>query len=113
MEKRPAVSGTAGAPGTGGAVDGGAALTGWVLSWSDDFNGPDNATVDSTKWVYDTSGSGWSNNELEYGRFERALFSMMSKLGDGFHTYLNVAVGGNFPGAPSSGTTFPQTMKVD
>jgi beta-glucanase (GH16 family) len=30
-----------------------------------------------------------------------------------FFIILNVAVGGNFPGAPSSSTTFPQTMKVD
>ena len=30
-----------------------------------------------------------------------------------FFIILNVAVGGNFPGAPTSSTTFPQTMKVD
>jgi beta-glucanase (GH16 family) len=30
-----------------------------------------------------------------------------------FFIILNVAVGGNFPGSPSSSTTFPQTMKVD
>ena len=30
-----------------------------------------------------------------------------------FFIILNVAVGGKFPGAPSSSTTFPQTMKVD
>ena len=30
-----------------------------------------------------------------------------------FFIILNVAVGGNFPGPPSSSTTFPQTMKVD
>jgi beta-glucanase (GH16 family) len=263
-----------GAPGTGGIVDGGVTLPGWVLTWSDEFNGPDNSAVDSTKWVYDTGGSGWGNNELEYytsgtanavvqggnlvitattagasaftcsypsngpcgytsarirtqgkftqeyGRFEARIqipegqglwpaFWMLgadisnsatnwpkcgeidimenigkepsinhgslhmpaagtanddqltgmytlpagAKLGDGFHTYavdwsasaikfyvddnlyetqtpatatgrdwefdqpffiiLNVAVGGNFPGAPTSSTTFPQTMKVD
>ncbi len=61
--------GTAGA-GTGGAAgsnttDGGA-LPGWVLTWSDEFNGPNGSAVDSTKWVYDTGGSGWGNNELEY-----------------------------------------------
>jgi len=265
---------TGGAPGTGGSADGGATLPGWVLTWSDEFNGPDNSAVDSTKWVYDTGGSGWGNNELEYytsgtanavvqsgnlvitatttgaaafncsypssgpcgytsarirtqgkftqeyGRFEARIqipegqglwpaFWMLgtdisnsatnwpkcgeidimenigkepsinhgslhmpaagtanddqltgmytlpggAKLGDGFHTYaiewsasaikfyvddnlyetqtpatatgrdwefnqpffiiLNVAVGGNFPGAPTSSTTFPQTMKVD
>lgn len=30
-----------------------------------------------------------------------------------FYILLNVAVGGNFPGAPNSGTTFPVTMEVD
>jgi len=55
-----------GGPGTGGIVDGGVTLPGWALTWSDEFNGPDNSAVDSTKWVYDTGGSGWGNNELEY-----------------------------------------------
>jgi len=30
-----------------------------------------------------------------------------------FYILLNVAVGGNFPGAPNSGTAFPVTMEVD
>jgi len=30
-----------------------------------------------------------------------------------FYIILNVAVGGNFPGAPDAGTTFPVTMDVD
>jgi beta-glucanase (GH16 family) len=30
-----------------------------------------------------------------------------------FFILLNVAVGGQFPGAPDTTTTFPQTMKVD
>lgn len=30
-----------------------------------------------------------------------------------FFIILNVAVGGSFPGSPSSSTTFPRTMKVD
>jgi beta-glucanase (GH16 family) len=33
------------------------------LIWSDEFDG--NA-LDQTKWGYDTGGSGWGNNELEY-----------------------------------------------
>ena len=37
-----------------------------MLTWSDEFNGADGSAVDSTKWVYDTGGSGWGNNELEY-----------------------------------------------
>jgi beta-glucanase (GH16 family) len=56
---------TGGAAGASAAADGGA-LSGWVLTWSDEFNGPDGSAVDSTKWVYDTGGSGWGNNELEY-----------------------------------------------
>jgi beta-glucanase (GH16 family) len=35
------------------------------------------------------------------------------EFGKPFFIILNVAVGGNFPGAPSTSTTFPQTMKVD
>ena len=31
--------------------------------WQDDFN---NATVDATKWSFETGGSGWGNNELQY-----------------------------------------------
>ena len=30
-----------------------------------------------------------------------------------FHLTLNVAVGGNLPGAPNAATTFPQAMEVD
>lgn len=30
-----------------------------------------------------------------------------------FHLLLNVAVGGDWPGAPDDGTTFPQSMEVD
>jgi beta-glucanase (GH16 family) len=61
---------TGGATGAGGAAgststDGGT-LPGWVLTWSDEFNGSDGSAVDSTKWVYDTGGSGWGNSELEY-----------------------------------------------
>ena len=37
-----------------------------MLTWSDEFNGSDGSAVDSTKWVYDTGGSGWGNSELEY-----------------------------------------------
>ena len=57
-------SATGGASGSTGATDGGA-LPGWVLTWSDEFNGPNGSAVDSTKWVYDTGGGGWGNNELE------------------------------------------------
>lgn len=38
----------------------------WTLIWSDEFNGPDGAPVDSQKWNQATGGNGWGNNELEY-----------------------------------------------
>ncbi|QKG55797.1 glycoside hydrolase family 16 protein [Hymenobacter sp. BRD128] len=33
------------------------------LMWSDEFNG--SGPVDATKWMYDTGGGGWGNQELE------------------------------------------------
>ena len=36
----------------------------WKLVWSDEFNY--NGLPDSAKWGYDTGGSGWGNNELQY-----------------------------------------------
>jgi beta-glucanase (GH16 family) len=38
----------------------------WKLVWSDEFNGPSGSAVDSSKWVSETGGGGWGNNELEY-----------------------------------------------
>ncbi len=43
-----------------------AAVPGWKLTWSDEFNGPDGSAVDPTKWTHDVGGTGWGNNELEY-----------------------------------------------
>ncbi|MFG3298139.1 family 16 glycosylhydrolase [Micromonospora chersina] len=37
-----------------------------AVTWSDDFTGPAGAAPDGSKWRYDTGGSGWGNNELEY-----------------------------------------------
>ena len=39
--------------------------TGWKLIWSDEFNGPNNAAPDPTKWSFETGGGGFGNNELE------------------------------------------------
>ena len=39
---------------------------GWTLTWSDEFNAPDGSSVDSSKWVLETGGNGWGNQELEY-----------------------------------------------
>ena len=38
----------------------------WVLTWSDEFNGPNGAAPEPTKWVVESGGNGWGNNELEY-----------------------------------------------
>src|SRR5579863_7266241 len=38
----------------------------WKLVWSDEFNGANGSPVDSSKWVQETGGGGWGNEELEY-----------------------------------------------
>jgi beta-glucanase (GH16 family) len=38
----------------------------WQLSWSDEFNQADGSSPNSANWGFDTGGSGWGNNELEY-----------------------------------------------
>jgi beta-glucanase (GH16 family) len=57
-----------GAGGTAGATGGtdGGTLAGWVLTWSDEFNGADGSAVDASKWIHDVGGGGWGNSELEY-----------------------------------------------
>jgi beta-glucanase (GH16 family) len=46
--------------------------TAWTQVWSDEFDGPAGARVDSTKWNYNTQDGcnngncGWGNNEKEY-----------------------------------------------
>lgn len=37
--------------------------TGMTLVWSDEFSGK---TLNAGNWTYETGGSGWGNNELEY-----------------------------------------------
>ena len=60
-------SGVGGTAGPAGAdIDGSIARPGWVLIWSDEFNGADGSAVDPTKWAHDVGGSGWGNQELEY-----------------------------------------------
>ena len=39
---------------------------GWTLTWSDEFNAADGSPVDTSKWVTETGGNGWGNQELEY-----------------------------------------------
>lgn len=38
----------------------------WVLTWRDEFNGPNGSSPDSAKWTMESGGNGWGNNELEY-----------------------------------------------
>ena len=38
----------------------------WTLAWSDEFDGAAGTPVDGTKWVADTGGHGWGNQELEH-----------------------------------------------
>ncbi|MFZ1132114.1 MAG: glycoside hydrolase family 16 protein, partial [Terriglobales bacterium] len=38
----------------------------WTLVWSDEFDGPNGSGIDGTKWVAETGGKGWGNQELEY-----------------------------------------------
>jgi beta-glucanase (GH16 family) len=38
----------------------------WQLVWSDEFNGPAGQSFDPAKWVAETGGSGWGNQEREY-----------------------------------------------
>ena len=37
----------------------------WILTWSDEFDGPDGSAPDPSKWGYDQGGGGWGNLELE------------------------------------------------
>ena len=40
--------------------------SGWVLAWSDEFNGLDGSRPEPAKWNFETGGNGWGNHELEY-----------------------------------------------
>jgi beta-glucanase (GH16 family) len=53
----------------------------WTLVWSDEFAGPAGALVDATKWVSETGGHGWGNEELQYYT-DRARNAHLT--GDGF-----------------------------
>ncbi len=65
----PTVIGTSSGGGTtsgGGSSGGSSTEPGWTLVWSDEFNAANGTGVDSSKWSFDTGGSGWGNSELEY-----------------------------------------------
>jgi beta-glucanase (GH16 family) len=73
----------------------------YVLVWSDDFSGANGSSPDSSKWVMETGGGGWGNNELESytARPENA------KVQDG--NLVITAIQGNFTG--TDGITRPYT----
>ncbi len=48
------------------AITASATKLGWILTWSDEFNGANGSPPDPSKWVVETGGNGWGNNELEY-----------------------------------------------
>ena len=53
----------------------------WNLVWSDEFDGPAGTSPDPAYWEYDTGGSGWGNDELQ---FYTARPENVSLDGDGF-----------------------------
>jgi beta-glucanase (GH16 family) len=64
---------TGGGGGDATAGDGGSAdatddrtIPGWILTWSDEFDGADGSPVDPVRWSHDVGGSGWGNQEREY-----------------------------------------------
>ena len=54
----------------GGSDDAGAGagdeLPGWKLVWNDEFEGAKGGLLDASRWVYETGGSGFGNNQLEF-----------------------------------------------
>ena len=38
----------------------------WALVWSDEFDGQNASSVDSSKWAFDIGGGKWGNSESEY-----------------------------------------------
>jgi beta-glucanase (GH16 family) len=58
-------AGSGGVPGDA-AVDGATTVPGWTLVWSDEFNGASGSGPDAANWTFETGGTGWGNNELEY-----------------------------------------------
>ncbi|GAB1642914.1 family 16 glycosylhydrolase [Krasilnikovia sp. MM14-A1259] len=37
-----------------------------AITWQDEFDGAAGSAIDSSRWNFDTGGSGWGNNELEF-----------------------------------------------
>jgi beta-glucanase (GH16 family) len=56
---------TCAAPSCGGSSSTPAAPPGYHVTWSDEFDGAGGSLPDSSKWVIESGGAGWGNNELE------------------------------------------------
>ena len=62
--------------------------------------------------VWDNNSIKWYLDDQEYHIVD-ITNPNLSELKNNFFFIFNVAVGGNWPGAPNSTTTFPQKMEVD
>ncbi len=62
--------------------------------------------------IWDSQKIVWHVDDIEYCRLY-INGAALSELQDAQFILLNVAVGGNWPGNPTSSTIFPQTMTVD
>jgi beta-glucanase (GH16 family) len=62
--------------------------------------------------IWDESEIKWLLNNVEYYKLDITA-GHMSEFHNKFFFIFNLAVGGNWPGAPNTTTIFPQTMKVD
>ncbi len=49
----------------GGSSEAWAQQANYALVWSDEFSAPNGSPPDSSKWIMETGGGGWGNNELE------------------------------------------------
>jgi beta-glucanase (GH16 family) len=47
----------------------------WILTWSDEFDGPNGSAPNPAKWTFDTGGGGWGNAEIQSytSRLENAV----------------------------------------
>jgi beta-glucanase (GH16 family) len=54
----------------------------WTLTWSDEFEGPAGTLPDATKWIAETGGQGWGNQERQYytARTENAALDGRGRL---------------------------------
>jgi beta-glucanase (GH16 family) len=38
----------------------------WVMTWNDEFDGPNGSSPDKSRWGPETGGNSWGNHELQY-----------------------------------------------